>query len=66
MRLAYGLSSADLAIKIGVEHETLLDWESGKTRIFAGNLFTLSIVFDCDASVFFDGLVHAKQTNDFR
>lgn len=65
-RLASCQSSACLAAKIGVDHETLLNWERGKIRISAGYLFKLSIVLDCDPSVFFLGLVHAKQTYEFK
>ena len=64
-RLAFGQSRAWLAAEIGVERDVLSDWEHGKARISAADLFQLSIVLNCDPSVFFDGLVHAKQTNEF-
>jgi len=64
--LASGLSSTRLANKMGVDRQTLLNWESGEARISAKNLFKLSIIFNCDNSVFFDGLVASKETSEFR
>jgi transcriptional regulator with XRE-family HTH domain len=65
-RLASDQSRASLASKIGVGQDVLYEWEDGTSRISAANLFKLSIVLDCDPSVFFDGLVHGDQTDEFR
>ena len=58
LRLARGLSLAQLAAQSGISDATLSRVETGKSLTSAHNLYTLSRVLDVDITAFFDAEAH--------
>lgn len=60
-RQSFGLSLIDLAEKVGVPFHHILNVESGKSVISAGDLFVCSHLLDVDLDYFFKDLTSLKK-----
>ena len=65
LRGKHGLTQTDIGELLGVSHQQIKNYESGKNRLAAEALFILSWRLKVDPRFFFEGLVELSSENGF-